>query len=401
MDFIALTIAPGLAICLYLFHEDAYNREPKLNMIVSFVLGLLCFFPVYIIENYFYNWFPNTITGIALRALLVVAFVEESFKFLILRFYAYRLKSFDEPFDGIVYAVMVSMGFATIENFSYVNNFAQLGRGYEIAFLRMFLSVPAHGVFAVLMGYYVGKAKFIAKHKIAALCTGLLLAILYHGVFDTLLLWQQSKDLRNYVKVEWLFIGAVLCFLIALRVSWIFISRLRLTSQQTYMPTASLQVRRAYQKDIPLIRKLSEEVWPQTYASILSQDQINYMFNLMYSEEMLSKQMKEKNEFVIVYDGRVPVGFASFGLLNKSIYKLHKIYILQTNQRKGTGKFLLEAIIKAVERKGGKTLQLNVNRNNTALHFYSKLGFSIIREEDIAIGEGYFMNDYVMEKSLE
>jgi Acetyltransferases len=79
------------------------------------------------------------------------------------------------------------------------------------------------------------------------------------------------------------------------------------------------------------------------------------------------------------------------------IYKLHKIYVLPYNQGKGTGKFVITEIIRAISRKGGKGLQLNVNRNNKAKDFYEKMGFVVIREEDIDIGNGYFMNDYVME----
>jgi ribosomal protein S18 acetylase RimI-like enzyme len=122
------------------------------------------------------------------------------------------------------------------------------------------------------------------------------------------------------------------------------------------------------------------------------------MMSLMYSEEALKKQMKEKHEFIIVSDGLEPVGFASFSLLETGIYKLHKIYVMPQNQGKGTGRFVINEIIKAIIRKGGKGLQLNVNRNNKAKDFYEKLGFTLIKEEDIDIGEGYFMNDYVMEK---
>ncbi|MBL0270457.1 MAG: GNAT family N-acetyltransferase [Chitinophagaceae bacterium] len=166
------------------------------------------------------------------------------------------------------------------------------------------------------------------------------------------------------------------------------------------MPGASLSLRRAYEKDIPLIRNMSMEVWPQTYSTILTPDQISYMLEMMYSEQSLSKQMKEQHEFIIVNDGTDPVGFASFSLQSPGIYKLHKIYMLPSMQGKGAGKFVINEILKAIHRKGGQALQLNVNRNNKAVDFYKKIGFDIIREEDINIGNGYFMNDYVMEKKL-
>jgi RsiW-degrading membrane proteinase PrsW (M82 family) len=97
MDLIALAIAPGIAICLFIFHRDAYNREPKLNLFVSFFLGAIIVLPVAYTELFF-NQFPNhTISGVAISAFFVVAFTEELGKFIILRFYSYPKKSFDEP----------------------------------------------------------------------------------------------------------------------------------------------------------------------------------------------------------------------------------------------------------------------------------------------------------------
>jgi RsiW-degrading membrane proteinase PrsW (M82 family)/ribosomal protein S18 acetylase RimI-like enzyme len=400
MDYIALAIAPGLAICLFIFHRDAYNREPKLNMIVSFFFGVLSVVPAIIIETYFKNSFDASITGLAVQAFFVVALTEEACKFAALRFYCYRQKSFDEPFDGIVYSVMVSMGFATLENIFYVTSSAEAGNGYQVALLRMFLSVPAHATFGVLMGYHVGRAKFNPARKTALMILGLFWATFFHGTFDTLLFWQQSAEMENYISDILLFAGAVVSFIVALRLSWKLIYKHRLLSQQTFMPTASLRLRRAYEKDIPLIRDLTMKIWPQTYSTILSATQIDYMLDMMYSEASLQKQMKENHEFIIVNDGTEPVGFASFSLQEPGVYKLHKIYVMTQNQGKGTGKFVINEILKAIIIKGGKALQLNVNRNNRAKEFYEKLGFNVIREEDNDIGNGYLMNDYVMEKKV-
>ena len=95
-----------------------------------------------------------------------------------MRYYAQTNKEFNEPFDGIVYAVMVSMGFAATENIFYV-----LEGGYQTALLRAFTAVPAHATFGILMGYYMGKAKF-SNNKIVLNLTGLLLAIIFHGAYD-------------------------------------------------------------------------------------------------------------------------------------------------------------------------------------------------------------------------
>jgi RsiW-degrading membrane proteinase PrsW (M82 family)/ribosomal protein S18 acetylase RimI-like enzyme len=400
MDYIALAIAPGLAICLFIFSRDIYNREPKLNLIVSFFWGAATIIPAYFIETGLESQIESSVPGIAIKSFFLIALTEEFCKFLALRFYSYRQKSFDEPFDGIVYSVMVGMGFATFENLLYVLGAVQTGQGYQVALLRMFLSVPAHATFGVLMGYHVGRAKFEPAREKRLMLLGIFWAVLFHGAFDTLLFWQQSPEVTKYAPGISLFAGAVISFILALRLSLKLIYKHRLLSQRTFMPTAGLRLRRAYQKDIPLIRELSMKIWPQTYSSILSSDQIDYMLKAMYSEHSLLEQMNQKHEFIIVNDGHEPVGFASFSLIAPAVYKLHKIYILPQMQGKGAGKFVMSEIARAMIAKGGKALQLNVNRNNRARQFYEKLGFEVIREEDIDIGNGYFMNDYVMEKKL-
>lgn len=152
--------------------------------------------------------------------------------------------------------------------------------------------------------------------------------------------------------------------------------------------------------DIPLIRELTFQIWPQTYAPIISPEQIEYMLDMMYSEASLKKQMEEGAQFIFVYENEKPVGFASFQETGAYVYKLHKIYILLSQQGKGTGRFVIDYIIKHIRQRGAISLQLQVNRSNKAKDFYEKLGFTVIREADFDIGNGYFMNDYVMEKDL-
>ena len=156
-------------------------------------------------------------------------------------------------------------------------------------------------------------------------------------------------------------------------------------------------------KDIPLIRELTFKIWPVTYGPILSREQIDYMLEMMYSPASLEQQMLEQgHRFVIAYESSQPAGFASFSQkdIDNAAYKLHKIYVLPGLQGKGVGKKLVDHIIQSILPAGAKTLELNVNRHNTAKTFYEKQGFEIVRTEDIAIGKGYFMNDYVMEKKL-
>jgi RsiW-degrading membrane proteinase PrsW (M82 family)/ribosomal protein S18 acetylase RimI-like enzyme len=395
MELIALAIAPGIAICLFIFHRDAYNREPKRNLLLSFILGAAIVLPIAYTELYFTQFTNETVTGVAILAFLVVALTEELGKFLVLRFYAYPKKSFDEPLDGIVYAVVIGMGFATLENVLYVQKY-----GMQTALLRMFLAVPAHATFGVLMGYHAGNAKFDRRNSNRLLFTGLGWAVLFHGLYDFFLFLQGNPYIKEFVSDILLFLGAVAAFAIAVRLSLKHIKTHRLLSQQTFNPTETLSLRKAYPADIATIREMAQHIWPVTYGHILTKEQIDYMLELFYSEPVLHKQINDDVEFVLVYDGAHPVGFASFSVSAPLTYKLHKIYVLPSQQGRGTGRFIIDQLVKAMRVKGAMQLQLNVNRQNAAKIFYEKLGFEVIREEDIDIGNGYQMNDYVMQKTI-
>jgi diamine N-acetyltransferase len=163
---------------------------------------------------------------------------------------------------------------------------------------------------------------------------------------------------------------------------------------------SNLTIIPATEDDIPLIRLLANKIWPQAYSSIISKEQIDYMLELMYSAASLENQMLNGAPFIIVYEDGEPVGFASYGETAPAIFKLHKIYILPSQQGKGTGKFVIDFIINEIKNKGATALQLQVNRRNKAKLFYEKLGFNIIKEFDFDIGSGYVMDDYLMEKVL-
>ncbi|MES1218929.1 MAG: GNAT family N-acetyltransferase [Bacteroidota bacterium] len=159
-------------------------------------------------------------------------------------------------------------------------------------------------------------------------------------------------------------------------------------------------IRNASLEDIPLIRQLTFGVWPQTYADLLSREQINYMLDMMYSESSLQKQMSNGSQFIFVYDNEEPVGFAAYFLKEPSIFKLDKLYILPSQQGKGTGRFVIDHIIGTIKKKEATALQLQVKRDNKAKSFYDKLGFVVINEINLDIGNGYFMEDYIMELCL-
>lgn len=233
MNLLALAIAPGLAIMLFIYLKDRYNREPLKYLMVCFILGVLSAIPAVYLEIYgakiLNNYLEVGLVHTVVSAFVVVALVEEGCKYFMLRTYAYQKKAFDEPLDGIVYGVMVSMGFATIENVGYV---LQHGAGTGIA--RMFMSVPAHAAFGVLMGYYVGQAKFVAGNAFTMRMTGLLWATFFHGVFDCFLFLGTNGMVKEYVSGGLLVLGAVTSYIFALRLSFKAIRKHQLLSKQKH-----------------------------------------------------------------------------------------------------------------------------------------------------------------------
>jgi ribosomal protein S18 acetylase RimI-like enzyme len=162
-------------------------------------------------------------------------------------------------------------------------------------------------------------------------------------------------------------------------------------------------VRLAEKRDLLTIQALAEKIWLPTYASILDSGQIDYMMKQIYSRESLMQQMHEHHHIFLILDYESnPSGFASYSPhAAEASWKLQKIYVDPALQGKGLGKFLLEDVVARVKAAGGKALQLNVNRHNKARFFYEMLGFEVVKEVDIDIGNGYFMNDYVMEKLID
>jgi diamine N-acetyltransferase len=161
-------------------------------------------------------------------------------------------------------------------------------------------------------------------------------------------------------------------------------------------------IRDAVIEDMPIIRTLALAIWPVTYGQILSKEQLTYMLDLIYSFEALDKAIEEGHRFLILEIDKAPVGFAGFSAIDPpGAFKLHKLYVLPEHQGAGLGRRLLDQVINIISTLEADCLQLNVNRNNKAKHFYEKLGFRVIRQEDIDIGSGYFMNDYIMQYDLE
>ena len=160
-------------------------------------------------------------------------------------------------------------------------------------------------------------------------------------------------------------------------------------------------IRKAAESDISAISELAEKIWWPSYRNIISDEQISFMLNDMYSAESLAEQMRSGIEFLIVEKENLPVAFAGYSLTNaeNQVYKLHKLYVLPTEQGRGTGRKLIEQVSSLATAKGGKILELNVNRGNPAHHFYRKIGFDIYQTVDISYHH-FILNDYIMRKNL-
>lgn len=158
------------------------------------------------------------------------------------------------------------------------------------------------------------------------------------------------------------------------------------------------EVKIAAANDIPLIISLAMQVWPQTYTPILGPEQVKYMLDKFYTPVALLSQMQDAgHQFIIGSHGGEPVAFASWSQTEPGIYKLHKIYIIPGRQGKGIGRSLLSFIVASIRAKQATHLRLNVNIYNTpAKAFYEKAGFTHLADEDIDIGNGYFMNDHIL-----
>ncbi|WCK56057.1 glutamic-type intramembrane protease PrsW [Aneurinibacillus sp. Ricciae_BoGa-3] len=174
-------IAPGIAILSYFYLKDKYEMEPLLMVIKTFIYGILIVFPVMLVQ---YGLSTELAPGAFMESFVLAGFLEESFKWAMIYYTAYKHVEFDEPYDGIVYAAAVSLGFATVENFLYL-----LKHGLSTAFFRALLPVSSHGLFGVMMGYYMGKAKFslTATKRRLYLTLSLLVSFVLHGTYDYIL----------------------------------------------------------------------------------------------------------------------------------------------------------------------------------------------------------------------
>lgn len=159
----------------------------------------------------------------------------------------------------------------------------------------------------------------------------------------------------------------------------------------------SIEIIEVQDSEIDTIKSIAFPAWEETYIKIVSREQLDFMYNEMYSEKSLKKQFSEGHRFFILFEDKNPAAFVSFTLID-NVVRIPKLYVHPSHQKKGFGKILL---VKVEELSKGKydALELNVNRFNPAKNFYERLGFKMISEIDVPIGK-YFMNDYIMRKDI-
>lgn len=168
-----------------------------------------------------------------------------------------------------------------------------------------------------------------------------------------------------------------------------------------------LEIRLATLADRALIRSISERTWPSTYGHIIAQEQIDFMLNWMYSDSSLAAQFTKGHHFFIACLNGTDIGFCSVSedheeqdnstkQTQKKAFKLNKLYVLPTAHGTGSGKALLHKAIEVAKEAGASSIFLQVNKHNNAYTFYLKNGFVKEAEFKFDIGNGFFMDDYVM-----
>ncbi|MBN2543243.1 PrsW family intramembrane metalloprotease [bacterium] len=177
LTIFALSFAPGAFWIWYFYRRDKLEHEPKKKVFKLFFFGLLSAIPVAIIETVLdFNAF--------FTLLFLAPILEEAAKFLTVRITIYRDTEFDEPMDGIMYAVAVALGFASLENLAYIANAYKAGTLIQTTVIRALLSVPGHALFSAMWGYALGMSKFFKNHSGKIVLNGVILAIVLHGVFN-------------------------------------------------------------------------------------------------------------------------------------------------------------------------------------------------------------------------
>jgi RsiW-degrading membrane proteinase PrsW (M82 family) len=181
----AIAILPVILLMIYIYRQDKYQKEPIKSLIKAFIGGMIAIpLDILIVTGIDFLLGGTVLANtVFFSAFLEAGIPEELSKFLIFIIFIWNDKNFDEYFDGIVYATFIGLGFACVENIEYVFQF-----GFQTGVVRALLSVPGHFLFGVVMGYFFSLAKFHPEKRGTYLISGLMLAMLAHGLFDWLLM---------------------------------------------------------------------------------------------------------------------------------------------------------------------------------------------------------------------
>ncbi|MCM3666686.1 glutamic-type intramembrane protease PrsW [Mesobacillus subterraneus] len=185
LGIVTAGVAPGLALLSYFYLKDQYDSEPLSLVFKTFIFGALLVFPLMFIQYVLAA--EGIFQGDYIKAFGTVGLMEEFFKWFILYYTIFQHISFDEPYDGIIYGASVSLGFASAENIFYL-----VANGLQDAIGRALLPVSSHALFGVIMGYYIGKAKFSAGSIKKWIMLSLLVPVLLHGVYDFILMTRED-----------------------------------------------------------------------------------------------------------------------------------------------------------------------------------------------------------------
>ena len=193
-----VALLPVLVLALFVYYKDKFGKEPVWMLVKAFFGGFLAVFLAIPLESFLSGFTPGAspIQGVY-TGFVVAGFSEELVKLLVLMLFVWRSRHFDEYFDGIVYAVYVGLGFACLENVGYVFQSGLFQESLVTGVTRALLSVPAHFLFAVAMGYYLSKAKFDVANRASSFLKALFYPLLLHGTFDALLM--VSDNLKSTV----------------------------------------------------------------------------------------------------------------------------------------------------------------------------------------------------------
>ncbi|HOF20903.1 MAG TPA: PrsW family glutamic-type intramembrane protease [Bacteroidales bacterium] len=197
-NLLFISLAPVFIIAWYIYSRDTYEKEPLRMLIKALYIGALCVIPVAIIEDVLMSLYQGSdeIRKAAYTAFLVAGFTEEVFKYSAFLLYIWKDRNFNEKFDGIVYAVYISLGFAGIENLMYV-----FRGGYGVGLMRALTAVPAHALFGIMMGYYFGLAKFSKRFRAAGIAAAFIVPFAFHGLYDFLLMSNTPLLLTAFLPV--------------------------------------------------------------------------------------------------------------------------------------------------------------------------------------------------------